>query len=100
MQYDNSIRGDWNLFARAELVARSSIFFAVDNSYSQSSVGLLNGRIGLHTPDGPWGIYLWGRNLTDRKYVTDRYDSPILPGQVGHILANPRMYGVELKLSF
>ena len=100
VQYDNSIRGDWNLFARAELVARSSIFFAVDNSYSQSSVGLLNGRIGLHTPDGPWGIYLWGRNLTDRKYVTDRYDSPILPGQVGHILANPRMYGVELKLSF
>jgi iron complex outermembrane receptor protein len=100
LQYDKSIGGDWNLFARAELVARSRIFFAVDNSYSQNAVGLLNGRIGLHTPDGPWGIYLWGRNLTNRTYATDRYASPILPGQVGHVLANPRMYGVEVKLSF
>lgn len=100
VQYDNSIWGDWNFFARTEIVARSRIFFAVDNAYSQSSVGLLNSRIGLHTPDGPWGIYLWGRNLTNRTYATDRYASPILPGQVGHVLANPRMYGVELKLSF
>ncbi len=100
LQYDNPVSDDWNLFGRVEVVGRGRIFFAVDNDFDQGAISLLNMRVGLHTPDGPWGIYLWGRNLTDQTYATDHYASPIIPGQVGHVLANPRMYGVEVKFNF
>jgi iron complex outermembrane receptor protein len=65
---------------------------------------LVGGRIGFESPDRAWGIYAWGKNLTNRDYDLRRWRYPIIPvafGAVGargieFVPGQPRTWGVEL----
>ncbi len=101
VQYEVPVGGDLELFARAELSHRSHIFFAADNIHGQDAVTLLNARIGIQDyAKGNWGVYLWGRNLTNVDYVIYREAGAIVPGQVIQSIAAPRTYGLELRGRF
>jgi len=62
------------------------------------SQGSLGGRVGFRSADEHWGVYLWGKNLTDE-------DKPIqraIGGRGGNkeIYVVPRTYGVTLDYQF
>lgn len=100
-QYEVPVGGDLELFARAELSHRTKIFFAADNIHGQDAVTLLNARVGIQEySKGDWGVYLWGRNLTNVDYVIYKEAGAIIPGQVIQSIAAPRTYGIELRGRF
>jgi len=65
---------------------------------------LIGARIGFETSDRTWGIFAWGKNLTDKDYDLRRWRYPIIPvafGAVGargieFVPAQPRTWGIEL----
>ena len=65
----------------------------------QRSHTLLNARIGFRTDDGKWEFAAWGRNLTDKVYVSELFGpgSGFLPGRIHY--GAPRIFGVSLNYS-
>ena len=62
--------------------------------------GLLSARLTLHFADAKADFSLWGRNLTDERYVTSELgalDTRIF--QVGYV-SDPMTFGVEVDKSF
>jgi iron complex outermembrane recepter protein len=61
--------------------------------------GLVNGRLGIGTQSGSWGLELWGRNLTDETYFVGSFTVPeqdtinIYPNE-------PRTWGVTLRARY
>lgn len=77
------VRGEWCYLGKE--------YFDLANTISQGSYSLLNTRFGIATKH--FELYLWGRNLTDVKYISYAYDF----GAVH--LGNPKTYGFTLKAS-
>ncbi len=57
---------------------------------------LFNGRVSLTDPRSHWEVALWGRNLTDRRYVVQGTNLASL-GVVNRIYNAPRTFGLELS---
>ena len=63
----------------------------------QKSVGLLQARISYIPEGASWSIALWGDNLTDEEYFTEKVaNSNSLRGNY----AAPRTWGIELSMDF
>jgi len=98
LQYDGpSGIANFDLFARAEIIHSDTLFTDTSNSAAleQNSYNLVNARLGLHNDN--YGVYLWGRNLTDEDIigggvrvfsVTTRW------------INAPATYGVELRYQY
>ena len=54
---------------------------------------IINGRIALSNDSGGWEVALWGKNLDDEIYYPAASGTGVYP-------ADPRLYGVDLKLRF
>lgn len=97
-------RSDLNLSSPLEWFARMDVSYKDDLYLNatqaaqtrQSSYYLLNGRIGLESPDS-WRVTLWGKNLADEDYLVDA-DLSVLGLQ--QIPGLPRTYGVTLDWYF
>lgn len=66
--------------------------FHVENGYS-----VLNLRAGYELNDGKYGIYFWGKNLTDEHY---KEFARQFSGSDQVLWGEPRTYGVEIKASY
>jgi iron complex outermembrane receptor protein len=64
------------------------------------SRGLLNARFGFSSGDDKWGVFLWGKNLTDKL----AWDQKVYYNFIVHDLARhyiePRTYGATLNFRF
>ncbi|MGA9659692.1 MAG: TonB-dependent receptor [Asticcacaulis sp.] len=65
---------------------------------TQKAYTLYDGRIAFGDPDGRWAIELWGRNLTDVLYYQVAFAAPFQSGTYNAFLAQPRTYGLILRL--
>ncbi|WP_404478851.1 TonB-dependent receptor domain-containing protein [Novosphingobium sp. BL-52-GroH] len=76
-------------------------FGALANELSKTpAYGLVNGRVGL-TLDNGLEVFVFGRNLTNEKYITNTFAS--LAGSLGvatNFPGDPRTYGVGVRFSF
>jgi len=65
--------------------------------------GLLNAAVEYEDPTGRWGLSVWGRNLTDKRYYTgmvcDTSGAFPFPLFCAQYFADPRTYGVELRVN-
>jgi outer membrane receptor protein involved in Fe transport len=60
-----------------------------------------NGRLGVQSEGGEWGVYLWGKNLTDEVVVGSGSAFPFPAADI--TTRSPgfgRTYGVELRKRF
>ncbi|MBW2713661.1 MAG: TonB-dependent receptor, partial [Deltaproteobacteria bacterium] len=55
----------------------------------------IDGKIGVEAQDGKWGVYLWGKNITDESKEEGVGVQSIL-GLARTQLAVPRSYGIEV----
>ncbi len=94
--------GGWLAYVATDVMYRDDIYFSLNNNgqNSQESFWLWNGRVGILSPDARWEISLWGKNLSDKFYITQSYDNTggIFPSQ--NFLGMPRTYGVSVKYNF
>ena len=67
--------------------------------WEQPAYGLLAARAVFSPPDHKWELALFGTNLTDERYTTGGFMSPLLQIDDGTI-ARPREYGVSIKVRF
>ena len=98
-QYDFRILAYGVMFVRGEWSWHDRKYFTPDNSdlQSQSAYGLLNASIGYSFPDGHLQLLAYGRNLTDRQYITNTATFPAEPaGQVGF----PRTFGLKIAYTY
>jgi iron complex outermembrane receptor protein len=80
------------LVARGEWFYLGTEYFDLGNNIKQSPYSLINARIGVSSRY--CDIFLWGRNLTDKRYISYAYDF----GAVH--LGDPKTYGVTLTAKF
>ncbi|WAC20205.1 TonB-dependent receptor [Luteolibacter sp. SL250] len=90
-----SYRAAWGGVAAINwrLVGRTS--FDDANNVTQGSYSLLDARLGFEK--GNFGIYVFGRNLTDEEYFTHSY---VFFGQPASSAGAPRMIGTEIRATF
>lgn len=64
----------------------------------EDGFGLLNASFSWRSADGPWGVSVWGRNVTDEEYRTHTIISNIA-GTVD-LWGLPRTYGLTVNYEF
>ncbi|MDA5194531.1 TonB-dependent receptor [Govanella unica] len=97
-QYDQDLNGKGSLFARAEYGWKDRQFFTAENRAleSQGSVGLVNASLGYTSPNERWQVLAFGRNLTNKAYLTGTANLGLISGRVGE----PRTYGLRLTVDY
>mgnify|MGYP006196424939 CR=1 FL=1 len=58
----------------------------------------MNGRLGLTGSDGRWELSVFGRNLTEDDFFTNKYRFDF--GETGIWGSSVRTYGVTLRLMY
>ncbi|RMF08577.1 MAG: TonB-dependent receptor [Alphaproteobacteria bacterium] len=98
-QYRAPITNGFDGFVRVDYEHRGKKYWQVDNADVQGSIDLLNVRVGVESE--MWGLYFWGRNITDEEYYTDFNPREFsgLDIDIG-FLAQPATYGIEGKIRF
>jgi len=89
-QYTYTLPGrkSLHIVARGEWFYLGQEYFDLANTIVQSPYSLFNARVGIAGKN--YGLFIWGRNLSDKKYISYAYDF----GAVH--LGNPMTYGITL----
>jgi outer membrane receptor protein involved in Fe transport len=92
-----AVRGT-QVVLRAETRAQSTVFFTPfnDGIQRQRPFALVDAGADLRSGTGRWTIGVYGRNLTNRDYITGTFSSP-LPA-IGGRPGEPRQAGVQLSV--
>ncbi|MCC6787941.1 MAG: TonB-dependent receptor, partial [Hyphomonadaceae bacterium] len=100
-QYVTSLTTGMELFTRADMIYRDDSFVNVTNNLQNEGSTTYNARVGVQSPDDRWGIYLWGRNLTDEIAISQGSTFPFPFAQITTRAPGfGRTYGVELRANF
>ena len=89
-------------YVGGDAIYRSRVFYSLSNNgqNSQSGFWLLDARAGITAADGAWDVWVWGKNLTNKLYVSQSYDNTggIFPSQ--NFLGMPRTWGINAQYNF
>ena len=66
----------------------------------QGNYWLVNGQIGIRTPDDLWELVVWGLNLGDKRPNTLVFSTPFQPGTFNTWVGQRRQDGVTLSRRF
>lgn len=93
------VTDNWELFANANYAWRSKFYMNNDNleSESQDAFGLLDLRLGVERADG-LRLEFYGENVFDEEWVRDVGNGGKSFGTPTSIRANPRFFGVRLRI--
>lgn len=88
----------WISFVNSNVAFRSehNTGSSLTRGKRQNSLWLLNGQVGVRSPDDRWELALWGTNLTDKRYDTIVFDSVFQGGSLSTFMGAPRMWGVTV----
>ncbi len=104
IQYDGTFGNGGSWMSRLE-------YNYVDERYAaEGAVGtreyllpdysVLNARIGFRTSDDHWGVYFWGKNLTNEQEPTEARFSAFITPRYAQRYLDPRTYGLSIGYQF
>lgn len=76
---------------------QSKVYFDAFEDAAQKGYGLLNLRAAWTAPGEHWTFAAFGRNVTDKKYISSVVQEPT---SILQIYAQPATYGVELTYHY
>jgi iron complex outermembrane receptor protein len=88
----------FNIHVDANYNSKQYLALPNEDAISQGGYSLLNGRISVAGSD-KWDVGVWGRNITDKFYLTNAVDVQGFGFDYRHI-GTPRMYGVDAHYHF
>lgn len=93
------VSGSWEAFANVNYAWRSKFFMNNDNleTEMQDAFGLVDLRLGFERADG-LSIEAYGENLLDEEWVRDIGNGGKSFGTPTSIRANPRFFGIRLRI--
>ena len=85
---------------RGDFIHKDDYYFDASNTedYHIQGYELIDGKIGYESNNGSLGIYLWGKNLTDKLYMLTRAIFPLPVKYAWYGM--PRTFGVQVTYSF
>ena len=90
-------------FIRFEWQYTGDQFFSVFNrpSIAQDAYSVFNASAGVTFNEGRWGLRLWSRNITDKEYFSNIFESGVLSNVVvpQGFVAPPRTYGATISVN-
>lgn len=105
LEYQADIGANAALSARVDYTWKSSLLMELvpavgpDPTPRQDAYGLLDARVALSSARSTWSAGVFGKNLTDERYMTAAHDWGGL-GYKDSVWATPRQYGVFLSYDF
>lgn len=98
-EYGFDIGGGMRMMVRGEISYRSKAFTTADNDldFASRDTVLVNTRAGIEFGDRAYGIYAWGRNVFNERYVAGGFD---FLGSTYVYRNMPATWGLELRASF
>ncbi|RLV58493.1 TonB-dependent receptor [Parashewanella curva] len=96
-------RADSGIFVNLNTSGKSKFFYSDSNDSKSKGYQIFNARVGYETDD--WGVYLWGRNLFDKKYGVRGFFFGNEPDQdwvkKQYIrFGDPRAFGITTNIKF
>ena len=90
---------DLLMSASTDFNYNDEVFKTADNDpdFAAEDFLLWNARVALSSDSGSWTVAMWGKNLSDEVYETNR-SNPI--GWVNATYGMPRTYGISLDYSW
>ncbi len=100
--WDMPMSAGRDVYVRPSYSWKSAVYFEDDNNpdYYQKAYGLLDLRLGMTFDNGRWDVGLWGRNLTNEKYLLDAGNTGATFGLPTYIPGAPRTFGISLSGRF
>ncbi len=101
VQYVTPIMANIELFTRADVIYRDDSFVNVTNNLMNEGLTTINARVGFQSADRRYGIYVWGRNITDEVTVRAGQNFPFPFANI--TTRDPgfgETYGLELRAEF
>ena len=87
-----------NFFIRGNFIHKDDYYYDASNTEDFHIYGyeLIDGKIGYENYDGTLGIYLWGKNLSDKLYMLTRAQFPLVKYAW---YGMPRTFGIQITYS-
>ncbi len=102
LQYTLQFAGGSHLISRADLSYIDDHYKDALNfpQLHQDSYSLINAYITYVSTRNNWEVSLFGKNLTDEKYIVSGFANGLTQGRVTANLGRPREWGLSLKYRF
>ncbi len=104
IQYEGLMKNNIPWMARIDYNYTSKRYAAEGaanlDEYLLPSYGLLNGRVGIRTSDERFGLYIWGKNLTNEQSPTEARFSGFINPRFAKRYLEPRTFGITLTSQF
>jgi len=72
----------------------------LDEQTEVGSYTVVNGRLGLRTPNARWEVALWANNLFDEDYHQSLFDTALQEASWSSFRGMPRTYGASVKYQY
>jgi len=101
-RYDWLMANGASFYMQGDISYQDDVFFDAFNGpvVAQDAYSIVGARAGFVSSDDRWEVSLWGRNLSDEKYLTFMLDLSPDFGLYQGISGSPRTYGASLTYRF
>lgn len=86
--------------ARAAVQYLGNHFTNTTNNLREDGVALLDFAVGIKALNDRWGLSAYCTNCTDKRYLSQHFNTPLQTGDVNAYVGAPRQYGVTLRGKF
>jgi iron complex outermembrane receptor protein len=103
-RYESPVAQALTGFGQIAYSYRGEAFTALDLDPRsvQEGYGLLDAQLGIRAEDDRFRIWVWGKNLTDKRFAESIFDTPLDPGGQSQFipLTAQRQFGVTGEVRF
>ncbi|MBW7836059.1 MAG: TonB-dependent receptor [Sphingomonadales bacterium] len=103
VSYEYGLRGGMgSVTPRVDVVYQSATFLDTANTPAlrQPGFALVNAAVAYESETGAWGLTLYGRNLTDKTYLTGGFADFLDQGYAEALIGRPREWGIQLDVHY
>jgi outer membrane receptor protein involved in Fe transport len=100
LSLDQPLTDGLSLVGRVAATHTGEQYTNTSNDLERDAQTELNLSVGLKAPDNSWSVTAWCQNCSDRRYVTQHFNSPLQGTDSNGYVSAPLTYGVTLRMSF
>lgn len=97
---EHPIANELAITGRLQVQYQDTTFTSTSSPFTQKAYTLVNANLGVKSLKDGWRVEAWVQNLTDERYITTTFPTPLRTGDFNAYVGNPRTYGVSLRGSF
>lgn len=102
IQYAIPLQNDGTLIVRGDWTYKSKVYNDPENveSIAQDGYSLFHAKLSYESSDQDWILSVFGRNLSDKRYITNGNTALNSLGNVSAFWGRPREWGISIKKLF